>query len=412
MPILLRKEKMLLFVRRGAKALLFFLAKEERPLPDFLPYEGGRTGDGVWTRESGDRVPDDREIAHTDTGLPAELTGLWAVSQAITPLLSPRLTDTYVQGATGGVLRPASFPLFYSDVGNWLLPGLAACGLDAACHELPDTEPELAAWLRPFLQRGRTLPLLRFAPPETFPAAPNDAEGAVPTAKTNTEAELAAPPADTALLRQGLLVRLDASSRSAMLRDTTGQEQTLSLSQMWAEFSQALTCRKSVNALPRREQVPGLLRRWAVFAASHPERITFTEQNTPLRLLCASFLHHLAGKGRSPIDIRLRRVSSLLATAQENAEIEEAFHLLREIVCFQLDLPVPIQNALLAPQSEVLTEAECRELIYLARAGTRDVKILALHRLRWETQRSDARRTLDALRYDPDAWARAACAAL
>ena len=55
----------------------------------------------------------------------------------------------------------------------------------------------------------------------------------------------------------------------------------------------------------------------------------------------------------------------------------------------------------------MLSDAERRDLIYLARAGTRDLKILAAYRLWHEREQPDAAHTLEQLRYNADAWVRA-----
>ena len=70
-------------------------------------------------------------------------------------------------------------------------------------------------------------------------------------------------------------------------------------------------------------------------------------------------------------------------------------------------LPLDLENVLLAPPDNILTDSERRELIYLCRAGVRDLKILAAHRLYHEREYPDARSALEQLRYDGEAWVRA-----
>ena len=86
----------------------------------------------------------------------------------------------------------------------------------------------------------------------------------------------------------------------------------------------------------------------------------------------------------------------------------QGLHYLRVAVIEALTLPVAIQNALLSdPKVTGLSDPERRELIYLARAGTRDLKILAARRLAGEIHYPDAQNTLNQLRYDSDPWVRA-----
>jgi hypothetical protein len=88
--------------------------------------------------------------------------------------------------------------------------------------------------------------------------------------------------------------------------------------------------------------------------------------------------------------------------------MEAARHALREAVFLDLRLPAVVQCALLSPPATPLTDVERRELIYLARAGTRDLKALAARRLAPERPQPDVCRTLEQLAYDADAWVRAA----
>ncbi|HLV81971.1 MAG TPA: hypothetical protein VKT32_16905, partial [Chthonomonadaceae bacterium] len=73
--------------------------------------------------------------------------------------------------------------------------------------------------------------------------------------------------------------------------------------------------------------------------------------------------------------------------------------------------PAVAQEALLSPPAEPLSDIARRELIYLARAGTRDIKVLAARRLQPEKRHADARSTLEQLAYDLDPWVRAVVSA-
>jgi hypothetical protein len=95
------------------------------------------------------------------------------------------------------------------------------------------------------------------------------------------------------------------------------------------------------------------------------------------------------------------------AEAVEAGALSEAMNLLREGVLRELCLPTPIQSALLRDPSEPLSAIERQELIYLARAGTPEMKTLAGRRLQAERGRREVLRTLQQLCYDAHAWVRA-----
>jgi hypothetical protein len=82
--------------------------------------------------------------------------------------------------------------------------------------------------------------------------------------------------------------------------------------------------------------------------------------------------------------------------------------LLREHLCLTLHLPHAQASAILAPSERPLTHPERSELIYLARAGTRDLKALAARRLTYARSCSDAERTLEQLLNDTDPLVRGA----
>ncbi len=159
----------------------------------------------------------------------------------------------------------------------------------------------------------------------------------------------------------------------------------------------------------RRAGARDALLRWLAFASACPERaLTHNAADLPRRLEAAAFLREIGGETRAPFAARLRQAGKTLARARSQNDIAAALLTMREAVLREMQMPLAMQRALLSSPDLPLGEVERRELIYLARAGTRDLKTLAARRLGAERHHADARSTLDQLAYDADAWVRAA----
>jgi hypothetical protein len=198
-------------------------------------------------------------------------------------------------------------------------------------------------------------------------------------------------------------------SGTIMFSEPDGAVTTLDIMALNSRFSHALALRKGARRPVKAAAFDHAVRAWAQFACACASRmIGIGEADAPLRALAAAFWRQMAGAGRSARSNRVRRLADLLANPKDKRDIDSAFRSLYEMACDSLLLPPYLANALLAPDTAVLSDAERRELIYMARAGTRDIKIFAAHRLTFERECADARATLQQLRHDSDAWVRGA----
>lgn len=345
----------------------------------------------------------------------------WAAWQAAQQLFPARMTRAFLHGMTGGALRSGSSPLLQSDIHGWLIPGLALCGIQAELLPLSSEASEWLPLLRDQLCRHASVPLLTFA---ALPEKTNSADD-TPIAQITSKARsskshalhnkrevleidaIELPPADALLHSQALLTALDVRQSSLTLTMQDGTQSIIRTEDLQVSYSHVLLLQRAPQRQPRSVHVRAAIRQWAVFACACPERVCTTNPADALiRALASEFWRELAGKQRSADFTRLRHLAYQFETATRADDLHAAFALLYELACASFTLPQEVENALLAPSTDILTDSERRELIYLCRAGTRDIKILAAHRLFHEREHADARSTLQQLRCDMEAWVR------
>ncbi|HLK57146.1 MAG TPA: hypothetical protein VKU00_11305 [Chthonomonadaceae bacterium] len=317
-------------------------------------------------------------------------TEFWAVWEAARPLFASDATDAFRQAMTGGLSRRRGTPLTHADLPAWLVPGLAALGVEAELFPLPEEAP-----LRSPL-RGSALPVFAFSGPiepppvEMGEGAPPEENGDVP---------------EVMIVRQGIWLPT-VLGRSGPFRwsDRGGKEASGTWERFRARFSHALSVRKAARRGRRREHLQAAWLRWLAYSDAYPERVpTDRKADAPVRALAADFLHKVAGQQRDRVSNRLRWAAE--AYAQGDVLLGIAF--LRSAALQAL--PAGVQAALLSdPQITALSEIERRELIYLARAGRRDLKVLAARRLVGDRRHPEVQSTLQQLLHDPDPWVRAA----
>jgi hypothetical protein len=325
----------------------------------------------------------------------------WAVRVSALPLLPAWLATPEYQSLTGGAIRSTQAPLLYADVEGLLLPGLAALGVSAALHPLP----EEAEKVLPFL---RGMALYHPAPVFAFAAEPLSLEDLL---EAETERNIRVLPArrdrECRMIRQGVVtaaVRLPEPH--LRWQNAEAEDQETGLEEFRARFTHTLHLRRATRKGTRRIHIREALRRWIVFAVAYPDRLSTREPFDAFpRSHAAAFLKQAAGQQRDAVSNRLRQAGERL----EESHVAEALSLLREAVLREMNLPATVYDALLLADSISLNEVERRELIYLARAGTRDLRVLAAQRLAPERAFPDVLRTLEQLAYDPDPWVRAAC---
>jgi choline dehydrogenase-like flavoprotein len=303
---------------------------------------------------------------------------------------------------TGGVVRNAGGAPTLADLNALLIPGLAALGVRAELLPLPEEEAALAGALSERLRRGVSVPVYAFAAAET-PAqeSGSDAEDEEAEAREDDE---------RAVTRQGIVTALDVGGEGRIAwHDVAGQEHGAIPAAFRQEFSHYLRLRRAQSKGGRRANLLAALRRWIAFVAAYPDRTpTPGAEDASVRAAAAQFLREVAGKSRTAVANRLRRAAAGLEAAQTDEDIGAALLSLREAALWEMRLPASALDALLLPPSVPLTDVERREMIYLARAGTRDLRVLAARRLASERHHADARRTLEQLVHTPDAWVRAA----
>lgn len=332
----------------------------------------------------------------------------WSVWQATERLIPARLSRAFLRGITGGALRSSFSPLLHSDLPCWLIPGLAACGIQAELVPFSEDAAASVQWLHEQLRRRTPIPLFAFA----VPPSNVEEEKASPVTNKSKHARdftdnIKAPDVDTELTAQALVVAIEMSELLLTLQSQDGTLQSLPISEAFASYTHSLTLQRGSFRRERGLNRQQAIRSWTLFACAFPDRIIGSgAEDANHRALAGEFWRLLAGKERSALATRLRSIAKQFEHATHPKDIASALEVLYQLACASYDLPPKVDNALRAPTNAVLTEMERRELIYLCRAGTRDLKILAAHRLHFEREYPDARATLQQLQYDAEAWVR------
>lgn len=323
---------------------------------------------------------------------------LWGIVSAVRSVERTLIPARSLAGWIGGLARRRGDLLRASDREVSVVPGLAALGISAVWLSLPAERAALEALLRACLRPGHTGVL--FAEAEL--CEPGTADAPPPARPDQEEFQ-----PDRLLTRQAIL--RDLRSGESLLDTGQSAVRGVANEQLRAEYAGMLLCRRgSVTGTSRRNRV-ALLGRWTAFAAAYPERfLTANSEDGPLRKAAAEFLDELTGLRREPIATRLRRAAVGLESAGGPAELADALLWLRQAVCLGLELPGAVSAALMTPPGVDLDGVQLQELIYLARAGTRDLKVLAAESLRHAGASPVARATLRQMSYDPDPWVRSA----
>lgn len=282
----------------------------------------------------------------------------------------PQTDDVLLWGMTGEAWRTHDDVLTVADLKTLVLPGLESLGVQSRLCPVPENRAELQQIVAERLRHGVRVPLLTVSPSLQEP--PSD-----------EEAEYDA--ADEAHIR-------DLRLMDAVPNDVTefGTNAFLLL------FTRAATKGGQVQ---NRDAV---LLRWLAFAVAYPNRVvTANEADAFHREQCAAFLARIAGKQGTAFHNHLRQASLML----QKGAMEFARQELREAVLIHLDLPremfLPLRET-----RRALTATERRELIYLARAGTLSLKILAVCRLKSEWDHPEVRSLLRQFQFDSHLWVR------
>ncbi len=288
------------------------------------------------------------------------------VIEAIVSQLPEELRSTFNFGVLGlpmlCSIAPGS-PIYRSDIELLLIPGFIASGYSASIDLLTTLE---------LTTHESSMCLIHFR---------EVAELAIDALPANSEDEL--PPVDPEV------ILIDCAHIP---------EQNI----------YSLTIRKSDGAMPLRKQtITEALLRYVAYFEWYPNRIqplNDADSDERLWIHIVNFLKECSG-AKSPSQTRLSRAihAAQLGNAENFATF--AYHL-KDCMLIRLEVSTAVRAALLQPISERLHDTQVRELIYLARSASSNLKALAASRLLGEADRRDVRATLEQLAFDANAWVR------
>lgn len=338
------------------------------------------------------------DISKTRVGLPSD--GLiWPIETAAGALLKIDVSPLLLRGLLGILWQSAESEAIFADLEGLVTPGLRCLGIEAVVLPLTDAMRTFAELRQPW-----------DVPVYAFDGEPFQEEDDLP--ETSEEAEASAPgwlatrdrqrtQVRSGLVREVTADRIAWQAPSGEMRSAGGEE-------FGRLFTRAVRLQPGLARATRRVGRAAAVDQGVVFALAYPDRfLTASEADAGRRADAALFLAEAAGKQRDPISLRWRQAADFLAAG----DIESALDRLYDAMLRSLGLPEPVYRALAWPADAPLTSVQRRELVYLARAGNRDLKALAAHRLASETGSADVRSTLEQLTWSPDALVRAAAAA-
>ncbi len=309
------------------------------------------------------------------------------VWQAAERWVAPGISTAIRAGLSGKVARRSGVVLIASDLIYLLMPGLAALGVEAKLHPFQGNANHLIS----AADEETEVCLLAFdGALELLP--PEEIDDATPPPENS----------DPIILSHARLIKADDGR--TYWHDGAGQ-MTSDLPEIFrGHFGYALTLdRANVKTSPRSIIAQEALCRWLEHSAAYPERAQReAEISDDSSLLAAAFLQETIKNRRDFASNRLRYAAQYF----EAGQAIRAYDWLRQAVLAKWSLPA-VADALLTPSSQHLSESVLRELVYLARAGTSTLKILAARRLTHE-HHPDVLKTLHQLRFDQHPWVRAA----
>ncbi|MDE2125000.1 MAG: hypothetical protein KGJ62_00225 [Armatimonadetes bacterium] len=313
----------------------------------------------------------------------------WSLDQAAQSLIGRQETGVWRWGFTGRCLLRPGYPLHATDILRLLAPGLAALGAEVRFEEMPCRTARLETALHRLRQRGRSITLLRFESERTGSGDPLDEDPEIRNGRN--------------LVRCGLLTGealvLSHGSEAAWQCVTAPCDAPVNLAgaNLRRSFTHFAWFVRSRHRGVRRNAVRLALLRWLAFLCARPDRSRIGSG-------AAAFLLAAAGHRRDRPAQLLRSAAQRLGSAQSQAEIAAGLAFLREGVIRDLRLPALAQSALLQPHDTELTPLQRREMIYLARAGTPDIRVICAQRLAPEWRHSDVLATLSSLQETGDLW--------
>jgi hypothetical protein len=297
---------------------------------------------------------------------------------AVAPLVEREVSEAKIAGFCGLIARSLSSPLLVSDVTSLWLPGLAALGLHAEIEPLQ--KPELRSVLRERLRRRVPVPLLAVEPVEPGVQMPD-------------------PRITDVVVATGM------DQIGPTVGSTAPGETPLSLQGFPDHFTHLVRIRRNASPGMRSANALAALLRLTACGLGDHNRRPVAPGDAVVRATAAEFLTQLARAGRTPFHVRLRRAAASYRSPEPESGIQAAVEYLLEAICIKLLLPPSVRSALTVPHP--LNRIEIQELIYLARAGTREMRAIAGARLALAPD-ADARATVAILQDDSDPLVRSA----
>lgn len=306
------------------------------------------------------------------------------------------------RGATGEIICGKKSARLFSDIEHFVEPGLRTFGLEM--RPMPILHKPKTLELLKKEVGFRRVPLLKFA---TDPFAsiavsqdPNLLTTAIPTLQERK----------IVLNSQGILHRVEeeklfwAEYHEGELVECEG-----SLFELQLRFNCAIKLRRAAKKGGVQENREATIRSWCAFNIAYPERSTFSNRDFYADSeRAAEFLKTIARNRQDRFAINCRQA----AIALERSDTQGAQRILFETALLTLNLPQRLFATLGASPDFSLHPAELRELLYLARAGTRYLRLFALHRLSGEAHVREVKLTIETLVFCSDTLVRAAAFAL
>ena len=324
----------------------------------------------------------------------------WPIASIAQPLLRTRLSDLTFQGMIGALFRSATVSAIYADLGALTIPGLRDAGIEASISALSGDGDHQAALLR----RGRAI-VYGFAeePFEEVEDEDSREEGQLETQADSVTPKLVEIDRACMLTEAGLISGWTDSH--VTWQDDRGRSHSEPTAAFCARFIRMLELSPGGTPATRRVALTAAVRRATVFALAYPDRfLTDSDADAGLRARAGDFLFEAAGRQQDTLSRRWRASGAFFQACRASAALNQLY----DATLRTLNLPDSLYHALASPHDERLTDLQLRELIYLARAGTRDLKVLAAYRLSSERSASGVSSTLHQLETSPDPLVRAA----
>ena len=329
----------------------------------------------------------------------SDIEAIWEGAGALLPAEFDRMIG---RGATGEIICRRESGRLFSDIEHFIEPGLRTFGVEMCAMPIL-YKPQTLELLKKAV-RHRKVPLLHFAsdPFATIAVSqdPNLLTSAIPTLQERK----------IVLNGQGILHRVEeeklfwAEYQEGELAECEG-----SLFELQLRFNCAIRLRRSVKKGGVKANREATICRWCAFDIAYPERSALSTRDSDSAFeAIADRLKAISGERQDRFAINCRQASRAL----ERSDSQEAQRILFETALMTLNLPQRLFATLCASPEFSLHPAELRELLYLARAGTRYLRLFALHRLSGEAHLREVKQTIETLVFCSDPLVRAAAFAL